>query len=134
MQIYYQKKLFIRLILPFLGLFIVALVNLNSEFLFFQIIGVLILVIDVLLGLTLLRLIALRFKIISLTENEFIDYRVLKSSINLSDIKDFSIDNQSLQLQLKSTAQIHLKTFHRLFSYLFYKNHQLKIKPFKFIG
>lgn len=120
MQIYYQKKLFIRLILPFLGLLVVALVNLNSEFLFFQIIGVLILVIDVLLGLTLLRLIALRFKIISLTENEFIDYRVLKSSINLSDIKDFSIDNQSLQLQLKSTAQIHFKTFHRLFLHLFY--------------
>lgn len=127
MQIYYQKKRFIGLILSFLGLLIVALVNLNSEFLFFQIIGVLILVINVLLGLTLLRLIALRFKIISLTENEFIDYRVLKSSINLSDIIDFKIDERNLSLQLKSTAQLHFKTFHRLFSYLFYKNHQLKL-------
>ncbi len=127
MQIYYPRKRFRGLALVCLGLLFVATVNLTSELLIFQIVGALILVLVVLLGFTLSSILASKFRLIILTETEFIDYRVLNSPINLSDIRNYSIDNQSLQLQLKSTAQLEFKTFHRLFLHLLYKNHQLKL-------
>ncbi|SHE67698.1 hypothetical protein SAMN05444278_10434 [Psychroflexus salarius] len=127
MQIYYPRKRFRGLALVCLGLLFVATVNLTSELLIFQIVGALILILVVLLGFTLLSILASKFRLLTLTETEFIDYRVLNSPINLSDIRGFSIDNQSLQLQLKPTAQLEFKTFHRLFLHLFYKDHQLKL-------